>query len=350
MPSDAIQTSQLRCFWRSQNRGLRQAAITNRLLQRALNQQANYTTNPQAATPLRPTPLPTSNSALWAHTIAKIYADSGLAICKPPTANATGTPSIITSCPTVAPIAEQLHQHAITMLGDLHTGQQWMTPDHLPAALRPQLQPILQGPTQPAPDRHIHSGQFWHLSPALQQHPARTIYEINPVPGDTYSWTPVAPHSTSTNGQPICFSTIPPNTAWKKILCQPNTNIDQSGRLLRRILSITSTYQPQTANDQSTAQPPTNTLVDLIQPPPTAYTIYVDGGWDTVNADFTTAFQEQRDPTNRRGSAGIAIVPTGLDWTNKGTILITLSDGSHTGSQPAHMELVAIIIGLALRR
>jgi hypothetical protein len=90
--------------------------------------------------------------------------------------------------------------------------------------------------------------------------------------------------------------------------------------------------------------------VDLTQPPPTAYTIYVDGGWDTVNADFTTAFQEQRDPTNRRGSAGIAIVPTGLDWTNKGTILITLSDGSHTGSQPAHTELVAIIIGLALRR
>ena len=66
-------------------------------------------------------------------------------------------------------------------------------------------------------------------------------------------------------------------------------------------------------------------------------TIYVDGGWDTVNADFTTAFQEQRDPTNRRGSAGIAIVPTGPDWMNKGTILITLSDGSKIGSQPAHM-------------
>ena len=35
---------------------------------------------------------------------------------------------------------------------------------------------------------------------------------------------------------------------------------------------------------------------------------------------------------------------------NKGTILITLTDGSHIGSQPAHMELAAIIIGLALRR
>jgi hypothetical protein len=69
---------------------------------------------------------------------------------------------------------------------------------------------------------------------------------------------------------------------------------------------------------------------------PTAYTIYVDGGWDTVNADFT-AFQEQRDPTNRRGSAGIAIVLTGPDWMNKGTILMTLTDGSQTGTQPAYM-------------
>ena len=124
---------------------------------------------------------------------------------------------------------------------------------------------------------------------------------LNPVPGDMYSCTPLAPQSTSTNDQPICFSTIPHNTAWKKVLCQPNTHMDQSGRLLRRILSITSTDPPQTANDQSTVQPPTNTLVELTQPPPTAYTIYVDGGWDTVNADFTTAFQEQRDPTNRRG-------------------------------------------------
>ena len=98
-------------------------------------------------------------------------------------------------------------------------------------------------------------------------------------------------------------------------------------------------------------QPPTSsTLVELTQPPSTAYTIYVDGGWDTVNADFNTAFQEQRDPTNRRGSAGIAIVPTGPDWMKKGTILITLSDGSQIGSQPAHMELAAIIVGLAIRR
>jgi Reverse transcriptase (RNA-dependent DNA polymerase) len=37
MPSDSIQTSQLRCFWRSQHRDPRQAAVTNRLLQRALH-------------------------------------------------------------------------------------------------------------------------------------------------------------------------------------------------------------------------------------------------------------------------------------------------------------------------
>ena len=34
----------------------------------------------------------------------------------------------------------------------------------------------------------------------------------------------------------------------------------------------------------------------------------------------------------------------------KGIILITLSKGSQIGSQPAHMELAAIIIGLAIRR
>ena len=126
--------------------------------------------------------------------------------------------------------------------------------------------------------------------------------------------------------------------------------MDQSGRLLRRILSITSTDPPQATHDQPTVPLPTKTLVELTQPPPATCILYVDGGWETVNADFNTAFQEQRDPTNRRGSAGIAIVPTGHDWMNKGTILITLRDGSKIGSQPAHMELAAIIIGLALRR
>jgi hypothetical protein len=41
--------------------------------------------------------------------------------------------------------------------------------------------------------------------------------------------------------------------------------------------------------------------------------MYVNGGWNTVNAYFTTAFQEQCDKTNRRGSAGITIVPTSPD-------------------------------------
>ena len=122
MPSDAIQTSQLRCFWRRRHRGPRQAAFTNRLLQQALRQQANYTTNSQAAAPLQSTPTKPGQGALWAHTIAKLYADSGLGICKPPTANTTGPPSIINSCPTLAPVADQLQQHALTMVSDLHTG------------------------------------------------------------------------------------------------------------------------------------------------------------------------------------------------------------------------------------
>ena len=58
--------------------------------------------------------------------------------------------------------------------------------------------------------------------------------------------------------------------------------MDQSGRLLRRILFIISTDPPQAPTDQSTVQLPTKTLVELTQPPPATYTIYVDGGWDTV--------------------------------------------------------------------
>jgi hypothetical protein len=82
MPSDAIPTSQIRCFWRS-----------------------------------------TANGPLWAHTIAKIFADSGLFICKPPTAP-TGPPSIISSYSMLAPATEQLHHHALTTVGNLHTGKQ----------------------------------------------------------------------------------------------------------------------------------------------------------------------------------------------------------------------------------
>jgi hypothetical protein len=83
---------------------------------------------------------------------------------------------------------------------------------------------------------------------------------------------------------------------------------------------------------------------------PTSYTIYVGGGWQSFDMEFLSAFQEQRDPTNRRGSAGITIIPTGTDWEHKETILITLNNGAQVGSQLANMELVAIIIGLVLRR
>ena len=79
MPSDAIQTSQHQCFWRGQHRGPRQAAVTNRLLQRALRQQAIYTNNPHAATPIAAS-SGSADGPLWAHTTAKIYADTGLFI------------------------------------------------------------------------------------------------------------------------------------------------------------------------------------------------------------------------------------------------------------------------------
>ena len=95
---------------------------------------------------------------------------------------------------------------------------------------------------------------------------------------------------------------------------------------------------------------PAQSPLQLARPLPTSYTIYVDGGWDSTDTDFYSAFQEQRDPTIRRGSAGIAIVPTGTDWQQQGAIVITLNNGVQVGSQPAHMELAAIIVGLALRR
>ena len=103
--------------------------------------------------------------------------------------------------------------------------------------------------------------------------------------------------------------TFHPPPHGKKVLCQTNIHADPAGRLLRRILSITNTEPPvplyaRTALPASTRPQ----LPELTQPLPTAYNIYVDGGWTTTQADFHTAFQEQRDPTNRQGSAGIAIV------------------------------------------
>ena len=53
--------------------------------------------------------------------------------------------------PETQPAAAQLHSHAIHTVGDLHTGQHWSPPEHLPATLRPYLQAILANPTHPAP-------------------------------------------------------------------------------------------------------------------------------------------------------------------------------------------------------
>ena len=173
---------------------------------------------------------------------------------------------------------------------------------------------------------------------------------LNPVPGDTYYWTPMTPQTPQPANSPISLHDVSPTTTWKKVLCQPNIQADSTGRLLRRILSITNTEPPVPLHERPA--PPASTrpqLPELTQPLPTAYNIFVDGGWTTTQADFHTAFQEQRDPTNRQGSAGIAIVPTGPDWMQQGTILLTLNEGSQSGSQPAHMELAAIIIGLAIR-
>jgi hypothetical protein len=85
-------------------------------------------------------------------------------------------------------------------------------------------------------------------------------------------------------------------------------------------------------------------------PLPTHYTIYVDGGWEYKGNKFLGVFQEQRDPTCRKGNAGIAIVPQDPHWQQEGTILLTLDNRTQIGYQPAHMELAAIIIGLALNR
>ena len=76
----------------------------------------------------------------------------------------------------------------------------------------------------------------------------------------------------------------------------------------------------------------------------------MDAGWEFEGNNFLGIFQEQRDPTYRKGNAGIAIVPQGPSWQQDGTILLTLDNGTQVGSQPTHMELAAIIIGLALRR
>ena len=89
----------------------------------------------------------------------------------------------------------------------------------------------------------------------------------------------------------ISLSDTSPTTPWKKILCQPNIQTNQARRLLRRVLSITNTDPPVPPHARpaplASASP---RLLELTQPPPAAYNIFVDGGWATTNADFNTAF------------------------------------------------------------
>ena len=111
MPSDAIQTSQLRCFWPSQIQGPRQAATTNRLLQRALRHQSNFTENHQAANTITP-PVDPNDNSLWAQSIAKIYSDAGLAISQPPAPSHTQL-SLLATFPDLHQQAQHLHDTSI---------------------------------------------------------------------------------------------------------------------------------------------------------------------------------------------------------------------------------------------
>ena len=157
-----------------------------------------------------------------------------------------------------------------------------MTPDHFPAALRTQLQPILQGPPQPNPDRPIYQGQFWHLSPTLQQHPARTIYEIlssqepngqhharpwfpmnphshlNPVPGDTYYWTPSAHTRPSQPARPSVSPTSRPQPHGKSYSAnQASTRTNPAASSDASSLSSTRTLPCRPANAQPRWPPQT---------------------------------------------------------------------------------------------
>ena len=135
MPSDTIHTSQLRCFWRSQIRGPRQANTTNRLMQRALRHQATLPHQlPNTITTNKPPPC--TSKSLWAHHLIKLYADEDLALSQHNMNNHTLNPRLPHQSPETQPAAAQLHSHAIHTMGDLHTGQEWIPLDHLPVALR----------------------------------------------------------------------------------------------------------------------------------------------------------------------------------------------------------------------
>ena len=135
MPSDAIHTSQLRCFWRSQIRGPRQATTTTRLLQRALRHQATLTNQLPNITTTTTKPPPCTANSLWAHHLIKLYADEDLALSQHHMDAHTQDPRLPHQHPETQPAAAQLHSHAIHTVGDLHTGQHWIPPEHTELAL-----------------------------------------------------------------------------------------------------------------------------------------------------------------------------------------------------------------------
>jgi hypothetical protein len=165
------------------------------------------------------------------------------------------------NCVPQAPAA-QLHAHAIHTVGDLHTEQHWIPPEHLPATLRPYLQAILTNPNHPAPARPIHPGQTWHVSSTPPNHAPRTVFKnlhsqshqghhhlrpwrpvnphshTQPLQGDQYRW---APHSPADAPPPAFTADLDPHqtATWQKILLQPNTDPHPQGHLQQRILSIT---------------------------------------------------------------------------------------------------------------
>ena len=125
----------------------------------------------------------------------------------------------------------------------------------------------------------------------ITKHAHGSQCHLNPVSGDTYYWTPMTPQAPQPANSPISHHDVSPTTTWKKVLCQPNIHADPAGRLLQRILSITNTEPPVPLNARPA--PPASTrpqLPELTQPLPTAYNIFVDGGWTTTHADFHTAF------------------------------------------------------------